>query len=165
MAQLTRGQLKSIVKECLVEILSEGLAGGDKNSADLDSIQERRSLAPRNAASPPRSSSPALNSVVFGSGQSVPKKPLATNMGSRKSQAAESAIKSQISAITSDPVMSQIFADTATSTLQEQIHADRGQGRPDLTSESAPDPLSDGFLSESAKNWSILAFSDSPKSR
>ncbi len=77
----------------------------------------------------------------------------------------ENAIRGQISAITSDPVMSQIFADTATSTLQEQIQADRGQGRADVSSELVADPLTDDFLSESAKNWSALAFSDSPKNR
>lgn len=159
MAQLTRGQLKSIVKECLVEILSEGLAGGDR-----EPIQERRAPAPRTPTAPPRSASPALNSVVFGSGQPPAKKSPNINMGVGRRPLPEAAIKSQISAITTDPVMSQIFADTASSTLQEQIHADRGQGRPDLDSETAPDPLSDAFLSESARNWSVLAFSDS-KSR
>ncbi len=164
MAQLTRGQLKSIVKECLVEILSEGLAGGDRPLMSAEPIQERRSPSPRTPAAPPRSSSPALNSVVFGSGQQTAKKSPNTNMGVGRRPLPEAAIKSQISAITTDPVMSQIFADTASSTLQAQIHADRGQGRPDLDSESAPDPLSDAFLSESARNWSVLAFSDS-KSR
>lgn len=164
MAQLTRGQLKSIVKECLVEILSEGLAGGDRPLIAAEPLQERRAPANRTPVAPPRSASPALNSVVFGSSQQPTRKTSNTNMGPGRRPIPDSAIKSQISAITSDPVMSQIFADTASSTLQEQIHADRGQGRPDLDSESAPDPLSDAFLSESARNWSVLAFSDS-KSR
>lgn len=170
MAQFTRGQLKSLVKECLVEILSEGLAKGDSHLIDPGPIQERRSPAPR-SPSPPRSSSPALNSVVFGSSQPPQKKVPTSNMGPGKRQIPDSnretasAIKSHISTITSDPVMSQIFADTAASTLQEQFHADRGQGRADVSSELVSDPLTDDFLSESAKNWSALAFPDSPKSR
>lgn len=169
MSQLTRGQLKSIVKECLVEILSEGLAGGDRNSLESNAIQERKSPTPRAPAPPTRSSSPALNSVVFGTGQAAPKKTENSNMGLGRRQTPdgnrETVLKNHISTITTDPVMSQIFADTASSTLQEQIQADRGQGRPNLSLESAPDPISDNFLSESAKNWSILAFSDAPKAR
>lgn len=160
MAQLTRGQLKSIVKECLVEILSEGLAGGDRGLSS-EPIQERRVPAQRTPAPPPRSASPALNSVVFGSSQPPAKK---SPSGQRRPPP-EASINSQISAITTDPVMSQIFADTAASTLQEQIHADRGQGRADVSSELVSDPLTDDFLSESAKHWSALAFSDSPKAR
>lgn len=164
MAQMTRGQLKSIVKECLLEILTEGLAGGEREAAPVERMTEARPSAPRRPAAPPRSASPALNSVVFGSGQQPPKKSGGQTPRRAPDAARENAVRSHISALTSDPVMSQIFADTAASTLQEQIHADRGQGRPDLDSETAPDPLSDAFLSESAKNWSMLAFSDS-KSR
>lgn len=166
MAQFTRGQLKSLVKECLVEILSEGLARGER--LETSAIQERK-ISTSKSPTPPRSSSPALNSVVFGSSQMPHKKTAAGNSDSNRRQSTESfretSIKSHIDTITSDPVMSQILADTAASTLQEQIHADRGQGRADVSSELVSDPITDSFLSESAKNWSALAFSDPPKAR
>lgn len=166
MAQLTRGQLKGLVKECLVEILSEGLSSrGETNLVSPESIQEKKSIAPKTSSSPLRSSSPALNSVVFGSGRSEANTPARRTAPENKKSDSTLAIKNHISTITSDPIMSQIFADTAASTLQEQIHADRGQGRPDVSSELIDDPLTDNFLSESAKNWSALAFSDSSKNR
>jgi len=156
MSQITRGQLKSLVKECLVEILSEGLLPGNREVVPEISKSEIRSQQTKNRI-PLRSESPALKSVSFGSKSSAaPQKKIA-----------ESAIRTHVGALTSDPVMSQIFEDTATTTLQEQIYAERVPGRPsaaDVMSES-PQSLTDDFLSESAKNWSTLAFSESPRNR
>lgn len=164
MSQLTRGQLKSIIKECLVEILSEGLAAGsDKHLITPEGLRESRRPTQSAPRIPPRSNSPALNSVVFG--QKTPKTPTVPSKAQTSQRKTDSIVKSQISAITEDSVMSQIFADTASSTLQEQLQADRGRGRPDLMSESVADPLSDDFLSASARNWASLAFSETPKTR
>lgn len=168
MAQFTRGQLKSLVKECLVEILTEGLAtSSDTHLMTPPGVQEQRQIKQRPSASTPlRSGSPALNSVVFGSGQKKQAAPASKPVQREKMPSRfDTAVREQISTLTSDPVMSQIFADTAASTLQEQIHADTGKGRPNLDVEAAPDPITDNFLSESAKNWAALAFSDSSKSR
>jgi hypothetical protein len=164
MSQLTRGQLKSLIKECLVEILSEGLAAGsDKHLITPEGLRESRRPTQSAPRIPPRSNSPALNSVVFG--QKTPKAPTVPSKSHPSQRNPDSIFKSQISTITADPVMSQIFADTASSTLQEQIQADSGHGRPDLMSESVADPLSDDFLSASARNWASLAFSETPKTR
>ena len=161
MSQLTRGQLKSIIKECLVEILSEGLAAGsDRHLITPEGLRESRRPTQSAPRIPPRSNSPALNSVVFNQ-----KNPPELSKAQPSQRKTDSIVKSQISAITEDSVMSQIFADTASSTLQEQLQADRGRGRPDLMSESVADPLSDDFLSASARNWASLAFSETPKTR
>jgi hypothetical protein len=65
-----------------------------------------------------------------------------------------------IGVLTSDPVMSQIFADTASTTLQEQIHAEATRpGGPSMT-ESVPEPTE---LFEGAENWATLAFADTPR--
>lgn len=156
MSQITRGQLKSIVKECLVEILSEGLLRGKNESVPEPTKIDSRPQQSKNRI-PPRSESPALKSVSFGTRTpSTPQKKIA-----------ESAVRNHVGTITSDPVMSQILEDTATTTLQEQIYAERVPGRPsaaDVMTESSQ-VFPDEFLTESAKNWSTLAFSETPRNR
>jgi hypothetical protein len=158
MSKLTRGQLKDLVKECLVEILSEGLATPTArinvpSSTAKMSVQERQSVR----AIPQRSQSPALNAVSFSNTNSkVPQKNF------------ESSVKQNVSLLTSDPIMSSIFSDTAATTLQEQIGADSSPGRmmPDemiAGSDSGMDVEGMDAFSESAKKWAALAFSDAPK--
>lgn len=161
MSQITRGQLKSLVKECLVEILSEGLLRDDSAPRD-PTDKNSQNLLHQKSRIPPRSESPALRAVSYGS-SNLPNR--ANNSTSKK--ISESSIKTHVNSITNDPIMSQIFEDTATTTLQDQIYAERAPGRPssaDIISESSQ-TLSDDFLSESAKNWSTLAFSESPRNR
>ncbi len=156
MSQITRGQLKSLVKECLVEILSEGLLRGSQDNVSESVKSETRSQQPKSRI-PLRSESPALRSVSFGSKAPAPPQKKVTEL----------AVKSHVGAITSDPVMSQILEDTATTTLQEQIYAERAPGRSspaDVVSESSQ-AFHDDFLTESAKNWSTLAFSEMPRNR
>lgn len=162
MSQITRGQLKSIVKECLVEILSESLLK-ENTSTSLSNHASLKSESTQQTKNriPLRSESPALRSVSFG--QTTPSKS-PTHSSKR---ANDSIVKNHVGSITSDPVMSQIFEDTATTTLQEQIFAERAPGRSlsaDITEESSQE-FSNEFLSESAKNWSTLAFSETTKNR
>lgn len=149
MSKFTRSQLKDLVKECLVEILSEGLAPGG-------ALHERRvesaTPTPRRPA-PTRAGSPALNSVVFGSGAPA-KRP------QRPQASPAPRVVDSIGTLTSDPVMSQILADTASTTLQEQIQAEAGRpGGPSMT-ESVSEPTD---LFEGAENWATLAFADAPR--
>lgn len=151
MSKFTRSQLKDLVKECLVEILSEGLAPGAGH------LQER-APAPRQPTGgrpsvPARSGSPALNSVVFGA-SATDKRP------QRSLKSPIPRVVDNIGILTSDPVMSQIFADTASTTLQEQIHAEsRPPGAPSMT-ESVAEPTD---LFEGAENWASLAFTGAPR--
>lgn len=160
MSQITRGQLKSIVKECLVEILSESLLKESTNSSPVSLKNEVLTNQIKNKI-PPRSESPALKSVLYGQNSSS-KSPAASLKNSNRS-----AIKNHVGSITSDPIMSQIFEDTASTTLQEQIYAERSPGRSTLSDivEESSQEFSSEFLTESAKNWSTLAFSETPKNR
>ena len=61
MAKVTKNVLKGIVKECLVEILSEGLNVDTplaRSSSNLSGVTRRKSAAP--------SRRPALDNVTFG---------------------------------------------------------------------------------------------------
>lgn len=158
MSKFSRNDLKDLVKECLVEILSEGIGHSS-------SLSERlvRTSSPRPAPIPPRSQSSALNSISYG------KIPTKTPARSAPAAAPKStkAVAESIMSITSDPVMSEIFSDTASTTLQEQLHADSAPGRASASETAAPgqDISAIDIFSDGAKNWATLAFSDAPKKR
>lgn len=158
MSKITRNELKDLVKECLVEILSEGISPSSQRSlreVDESRLVEggpgaRSQLLPRKAALPSRSQSPALNSTVFSSNQS--RRQSSTTASMRRP-----AILESVSQITDDPVMSQILADTASTTLQEQIGAESSRpGAPSLQ-ESVGSPME---MFDGAQHWATLAFSD-----
>lgn len=158
MSKLTRGQLKDLVKECLVEILAEGLATPQTRvAAPSPSIKMNSQLRQPPRPIPTRAQSPALNAVSF---SNTNLKPPQKNF--------ESVVKQNVSLLTSDPVMSSIFSDTAATTLQEQIGADSSPGRmvPDemiAGSDAGTDVEGMDVFSESAKKWAALAFSEAPK--
>ena len=135
MAKLSRSALKSIVKECLVEILQEGL---------LSDVEAVHSIKPQNRApkrKKPVSSRPALDQVKF-----------------------EAAINQTVSGLTNDPVMASIFADTAKTTLQEQYSADGSPAARDMTDNPmfSPSPGNDPteIFEKAATNWAALAFAE-----
>lgn len=161
MSKFTRGQLKDLVKECLVEILSEGLAS--RSNASDSAIVESRTSRPRGpgAPIPPRSASSALNSVIFGS-TSADRPPAArpSRRDRQETRPPPASAAESIVGLTSDPIMAQIFADTAATTLQEQVQADSGRPGSASGSELIGEP---GDLFEGARNWAALAFSDPVK--
>jgi len=63
--------------------------------------------------------------------------------------------------LTSDPVLSSIFADTAMTTLQEQINAPSSVSATDKASYTASVSDPEDLFGESASKWASLAFSDS----
>ena len=153
MSKVTRNELKDLVKECLVEILSEGLAPSRHEQADeLVEVRrpQRQAPVPSRIAMPPRAQSPALNSTVFGSGQT--KRPIVPPVAPRRP-----AIMDSVGQITSDPIMSQILADTAMTTLQEQIGAEASRPGAPSMEESVGSPTD---LFEGAQHWATLAFSE-----
>ena len=125
---MTRSKLKGIVKECLVEILSEGM--GDSGTTQLRentiSRQERKSAA--------------LN--------------LENRRLDEHRKNLDSKIDTAVTSLTSNSVMQDILADTARTTLQEQLSHEGGPGR------SGPGINIDNIFSESSQVWSDLAFSD-----
>ena len=75
------------------------------------------------------------------------------------------AINETVNSLTSDPVMASIFADTAKTTLQEQINMDphtRGSQMGGTTSISPHEKIedSDEIFGDAAENWAALAFSE-----
>ena len=103
MAKMTKNMLKGIVKECLVELLSEGLA------PQGDIVLERKTRT-----KPARR--PAQNkkrSIFDQMDQSFAGREPTTDFESAVSNAARTA--------TDDPVLREILADTAKTTLQEQL--------------------------------------------
>jgi len=143
MAKVSRSMLKSIVKECLVELLAEGLSGGDTESL-AESIKKR-----------PRKSIP-----------SEPQSDVYSNFNKQMKVNAsfEEKTKQVISNATSDPVMASLLEDTAKTTLQEQNTADRPNqfaAKPTDTYSQAvseSDPME--MFGGASNNWAALAFSD-----
>ena len=147
MAKVSKKLLKDIVKECLVEILAEGLTGGDTASL-TESVQK---VTPSKR---PSSKDRIMKNIL-------PPKQKVVNENFEKN------MRSVISNTTQDPVMAELLADTAQTTLQEQNTADSGNrfaARPTdsvsrVVAESDPSELFGG----AASNWAQLAFSDSVK--
>ena len=147
MAKVSKSLLKEIVKECLVEILAEGITGGDTNSL-VESVQKVKST--KRVSSKDR----IMKNIL-------PPKQKVVNENFEKN------MRSVISNTTQDPVMAELVADTAQTTLQEQNSADSGSrftARPtdsvsQVVAESDPTELFGG----AANNWAQLAFSDNAK--
>ena len=141
MPKVSRSMLKSIVKECLVELLTEGLSGGDTSSLN-ENLTANYSTKKK-------------NNVLKQNKNSTPDKVVNPNF--------EKKTKQIISQATNDPIMASILEDTASTTLQEQNGADRPNqftAKPtdtysQIASESDPMEMFGG----SSGNWASLAFS------
>ena len=142
MAKVTRSALKSLVKECLFEILFEATGTEELNEDRSARLVERSKKTIKKA--PKNISRPALDNLRYGK---RPANPI------------------DVKNITSDPVMAAIFEDTAVTTLQEQAAAEHGgpAGRGDSASLVAADNDPIDLFDGAAQNWAALAFSDSPK--
>ena len=140
MAKVSRSMLKSIVKECLVELLAEGLSGGDTSSLNESLTSTNSTSNFKQAAMPTQSSKKVVNERFEDNTNKV------------------------ISQATNDPIMASILQDTAKTTLQEQNGVDRPNqftAKPtdtysQIASESDPMEMFEG----AANNWASLAFSD-----
>tara|TARA_A100001515_G_scaffold79976_1_gene63486 strand:- start:621 stop:1118 length:498 start_codon:yes stop_codon:yes gene_type:complete len=161
-AKLTKKVIKSIVKECLVEILSEGIgapalleSNGDTRPGSRKSLNS--SVGERQKSSYRRRM--GLDKIQFGNSEG----------GEVKNENFEKNIKGAASAMTSDPVLSSILADTARTTLQEQLGAEStGPGGASIPSSMAGDAAErivansnpEEMFGESASKWAQLAFAD-----
>ena len=137
MAKFSRSDLKSLVKECLFEILLEST---DKETP-ATITESRTNKRPKSKSR--RASRPALDSITY----SAPRK---------------EAPAIDTSSITSDPVMAAIFQDTANTTLKEQAAAERGKmitGGDNATVAARNSDPSELF-GEASQNWAALAFNE-----
>ena len=141
MAKITKSGLKSLIKECLIEILAEGL--GESVDNHLNEVRQpvrRRQKAP----SRQKSRRPALDSISF-----------------------NQQIDKTAAVLTENPVMASIFKDTAATTLQEQLQVDSQKtshlaqvavnGDAAAKTIAASDP--NDVFGDASNNWATLAFS------
>ena len=171
MAKLSRTALKGIVKECLVEILNEGMMAGDHSSQmnlteaksrsvnrDFSSTHNGMTRSPsrsRQSTSPRRS---ALDSITYGIDQN---KSVNENFDNN--------VNSAVNVLTSDPTMQSIFQDTARTTLQNPTKstmsegsrasheaAIMSQGDAAARKAAASDPMD--LFSGASDKWTALAF-------
>ena len=136
MAKVKRSVLKEIVKECLLEILFEGIDSEAGLYEEEEPIREART--PRRASRPSQVSS--------------------NKKSKRQAQKRQSAVEQTVSSLTQDPVMAAIYADTANTTLLEQK-----EGRPPPADNAAAavdniDNMEDLF--EGASDWAAIAFNE-----
>lgn len=156
--RLNKEELKSIIKECLVEILTEPAL--TESRAARQQIQPRQ---PMSSAQPKQSIDPGLarRRAHLESIQVNQKQQSAVQDRARIT-------KNEIGSITSDPILQSIFADTA-QRLTEAPEPSANNGR--ITHEQAvmsagdtaakmmlnSDPLD---IFDSASKWADLAFSE-----
>ena len=151
---LTRSELKEIVKECILEVMLEGIRPSSKEPTHP--MQENARRQPQQA--PKRSH---LDNVVFGSGASK----VANQAQGRKSVPVASDLASEFPA-GQRSVMQQIFEDTAKNTLPAQLTAERSPASAmahradEMNGTVHVDPMS---IFEGSSNWAELAFASSKK--
>lgn len=149
-SRITRRQLKEIVKECLIEILSEGLGSLQHNEKNV----RVESRVRRQPASRPRSA--ALDTPIgrMGSDHQASKR--------QPTQALVEAINMEARG---NDIMRDILADTATTTLPKMIEHNDANPRPQMGTSATtmqqehfagnPDEV---FGDEVSSKWAALAF-------
>jgi len=135
MAKISKTLLKNLIKECIVEVLAEGL--GNSTTELNESI--KTSNLKRN-----------------------------TNTKKVKNENFEKSIQDKTQGITEDPIMAEIFADTARTTLQEQVAADSQKARfvasgGDVASQTVANSDLGDLFGDATSNWADLAFSSKEK--
>jgi len=149
MAKVTRSVLKQLIKECLVEILIEGIDSEPGINALVEAARPR----------------PTSRSKVNPEMERIQK---TRDLLDSKRVSTDHAInESVIDSVTSDPVMAEILRDTASTTLQNQGMSNSAHGGARHTS---ADPVAQTVanneldqLFEGSQNWAHLAFESAPK--
>jgi len=150
--------LKDIIKECILEVMLEGLRPGSETSLSESSSRKSRSQVPQLLPVGKKH----LDSVSFSSG-------VAKVANKAQGRGHIPAVVSTLAAefpTEQRGIMQQIFEDTARNTLPNQMQAERSPGaamavRADAQSPVANlDPMS---LFDGASNWADIAFSTSKK--
>ena len=135
MAKINKALLKNLIKECIVEVLAEGL--GNSTTELNESI--KTSNLKRN-----------------------------TKTKKVKNENFEKSIQDKTQGITEDPVLAEIFADTARTTLQEQVAADSQKSKfvangGDAASQAVANSDLGDLFGDASSNWANLAFSSKEK--
>ncbi len=137
---VTRQQLKSIVKECLVEILAEGIGSSTKKSIQESSLRTNNVVSKK------------TNNVQPRRGDHI-----------KYSQTMAETIKREAGG---NSIMAEILADTAATTLPSMLKESAIQHPQPVGSveravaDSTPEEL---FGDDAASKWAQLAFSETQK--
>jgi hypothetical protein len=153
MAKLSKSQLKEIVKECLVEILAEGLATSGASHLLSPGSRTTKTRRRKRATKPSRAPNTVLESTSYAP------RPV-DNQAPEPHEGFEEAVNNTVGSLTADPMMAAIFADTARTTLQEQTGHDTAPGHASGVETVAPgkDISEIDVFSDSSKNWASIAF-------
>jgi hypothetical protein len=148
---LTRNDLKEIIKECILEVMLDGLRGGEPERAPQMSESTRRLPSAPNGKK-------HLDSITFSAGASK----VADQAQGRRAPPPVS--QELVSSFPKEQrnVMQQIFEDTARNTLPAQLTAERNPAAAMSQAQGVPDvdPMS---MFDGASNWADLAFAASKK--
>jgi|LauGreDrversion4_2_1035121.scaffolds.fasta_scaffold00512_14 hypothetical protein len=150
---MTRNDLKDLIKECILEVITEGVRS-ERGTAMAAPVREsRQNRMPAASPAPQRK-------MIGGTVLDRPALP------TRSQPAPAPAPARMVQTLTADPTLQSIFADTAATTLQEQISAERGgpvlaggDAAAHFASKSDPTDL----FGAAAANWAALAFADEVK--
>lgn len=161
--KMTKQDLKMIVKECLVEILSEGIVSTQKT------INESRQAAPRSVQD--QRPAPVQKTSIADKISFLPNKS-EIKRSSSPSQFAEQS-QGLARSLTSDPVLADIFADTARRGTHQSMNESSSGTNHELMIASAGDAAAKAMLrsdptdifGDSASKWATLAFSEKIPSR
>lgn len=154
-AKLTKDVIKGIVKECLIEILAEGLSS-DSNSARSASKKSRTLKEAMSSTATSQNKRRKLPSYL----DNIDKSNADNNGDLRKNEKLEQLATK----ITDDPILREMLEDTAQTTLQEQISAESKKGfAPAGTGDKAQKLVEnnnpeDLFGEEASSKWASLAF-------
>ena len=162
--------LKGIVKECLIEILAEGLVGNNQAT-----LRESRELRGTMQESYEKNSNRRISEQA--PSKSTQRKPsyldsikTGIDNASYSNNEEHTLLKQKVQNITSDPIMSDILADTAMTTLKEQKEGSRAQGpsvmaagdkAAKIVNQSSPEELFGG----KSNNWANLVFAPSVRNQ
>ena len=151
--KLSRDDLKNIVKECLVEILSEGLESSTRTINESRRQQQQPQMM-RQSQAPVKSG--VADKISF-----LPR-------GAPQAPAPRSIDKRALSQMTSDPLLQEMLADTATrgtpimddnktsQVMQEAAVAAHGDVAAKAMLRSDPTDI----FGEASSKWAALAFSE-----
>ena len=145
--KITKSQLKQLIKECLVEILIEGI----DSEPGVEALVE---------AARPRSSSGTRKNYDAEVARLEKQRALLDSKPARKSVVSDNLIAS----MTDDTTMADIFRDTAETTLLEQGMQNKAGPRMSAANrDPAATAVADNELSDlfaGSQNWASLAFSN-----
>ena len=149
MSKITKNDLKNIVKECLIEILAEGIISSNDK---LTEVSQRRKTK-RQEFESNDNRRPGLDAISY------------KKDNSRSLKKSMPKINTNIS---NDSILNEIFADTAASTFQEQLAAESRRSNSSASIHAQGDQAAkivaannpEDLFRDSAAKWSKLAFFD-----